>query len=275
MLEAVVCGPRVNVWFSPGKNAPPMSDPSQSPSYKLRRPGGEVDPSRVFNAPGVVLTLAGATCLVFALTGFLPARVFNMADSWIAVSPQRFLAGPEANGGLLHMLSPLIGHMFMHASLPHILFNMLWLLALGTPVARRMGAENALQSASAFAGAVMFLIFYLLCGVVGALIYIAAHANEATLMVGASGAVSGLLGAVVRFAFNRSTFFGPEKARLSPLSDRTVWIWSAFIIIMNIVIGVFGAALTGGMRIAWEAHVGGFIFGLLTYPLFDRVDRQS
>lgn len=251
-----------------------MSDASEKPPYRLRRPGGEIDQTRIFNVPGVLLAIAGVTALFFVLMAFAPERMAQIIEVSAAVSPRRFLLGPERNGGLLEMVSPLITHMFVHANLPHLLFNSLWLLAFGAPVARRMGAENALQSTTAFASAALFLTFYLLSGVFGALTYIAAHSNELTLLVGASGGVSGLLGGVVRFAFNRSTLFGPEHATISPLTSRSVLTWTMIVILMNVALGLFGGVLTGGADIAWEAHIGGYFFGLLAYPFFEHMARS-
>ena len=250
-----------------------MSNAPQEPPYTLRRPGGEVDRTRLFNVPGVVLLIAGMMILAYALIVFAPGQAERLIRTVAAVSPQRLLLGPEKNGGVLAMISPLIAHMFVHAGLAHLLFNTLWLLALGTPTARRMKTENALQSFSAFAAASLFLTFYLLCGIAGALAFVALHPNDTTLLVGASGGVSGLLGGVVRFAFNRSTLFGPENAAMSPLTAPSVLAWSIVIIVMNFGIGVFGGGLAGGVNIAWEAHIGGYVFGLLTYPVFERVAR--
>ncbi len=250
-----------------------MSDASEKPPYRLRRPGGEIDEKRMFNVPGVVLLIAGAMILVFAAMVFAPLHMERLVEA-AAVSPRRLLMGPELNGGVLAMLSPLIAHMFFHASVPHLLFNSLWLLAVGTPTARRMGGEYALQSFSAFAAASLFLTFYFLSGIVGALTFVVAHPNEMTLLIGASGGISGLMGGVARFAFNRSTLFGPETATISPLSAPSVIAFSSFIIVSNLAVGVFGGALMGGgVNVAWEAHIGGFVFGLFAYPLFERVAR--
>ncbi len=247
-----------------------MTQPPSDPSYKLRRPGGEVDTKRVFNAPGIVVGIAIVTTLFFIAMVLAPERAVRIIEMSAGVSPQRFLQGAAANGGALNMVSPLIAHMFVHAGLLHLGLNMVWLLAFGAPVARRMGADRALQSSAAFASASMFLTLYLLSGIVGALTYIVLHANEWSILVGASGGVSGLLGALVRFAFNRSTLFGPERAKLSSLLSQPVITWSAVIVLMNVAIGVFGGALAGGANIAWEAHLGGYFFGLLTYPFFER-----
>jgi len=251
-----------------------MSEPFREPTtYRLRRPGGEVDPKRVINAPGIVVAIAAVNILVFILMIIAPAQAISIIEIVAGFSPRVFFAGADANSGVLSMLSPLIAHMFVHASLMHILFNLLWMLAFGAPVARRMGADGALQSLSALAAASIFLTFYLLCGVAGALTFAFLNADSIAILVGASGGVSGLLGGLVRFAFNRSTLFGPEEAKMSPLISRPVIIWSFVITLMNIAVAVFGGVLTGGAEIAWEAHLGGYFFGLLTYPAFERMSR--
>lgn len=242
--------------------------------YVLRRPGGEIDQKRLFNIPGVLLLIVALNLFVFAALAVLPVRTANIFVNIAAVTPKWFLAGPEAHGGWLNMLSPLISHMFVHAGLAHIALNLLWLLAFGAPVARRMRTNDATKSFAAFARAGLFLTFYLLCGVAGALAFIYMHPDEVIPMIGASGAVSGLLGGLVRFAFNRSTLFGPEYASISPLTSQSVLVWSFFIVVINLLFGVLGGALGGGVMIAWEAHLGGYLFGLFTYPLFERLSRS-
>lgn len=249
-------------------------DQRNEPSYELRRPGGNVDPSRIVNAPGVVLVMAGAIVAAFALLAIAPEGAARIAQQTAGLVPALFASGPAANGGILSMLSPLVTHMFVHAGLMHLMMNTLFLLAFGTPIARRMNADRALQSASAFASASIFLTFFLLSGAVGALVFIAMHADEYTLLVGASGGVFGLLGGLVRFAFNRSTLFGPEDASFNSLKDRPVIGWTSFVLLTNNP--VFAALLSpmvGGGGIAWEAHIGGYGFGLLTYPFFERAAR--
>lgn len=262
------------------ENNPPKTVPNallsgaedgKPPSYILRRPGGEIDRRRIFNVPGAVIGLILFTVAAYFALGFAPRDIGEAIALIAAVSPARFLAGAAVNGGVLSWFSPLVSHIFVHANLTHLVLNCLWLLAFGAPVARRMKTTNSLQSLSAFSRAGIFLSFYVLCGMFGALTYIAMHANDFVYLVGASGAVSGLLGALVRFAFNRSTLFGPDNAAFSPLTSRSVIVWSAVVVFMNIAMGVFGGALAGGATIAWEAHVGGYLFGLLTYPFFERL----
>ena len=251
-----------------------LSEKAENSSFRIHRPKGAGDPSKIINAPGVVVMIALANLAIFFLMLFAPRSVAVALSGLAGLSPIRFLAGPEANGGVLGMLSPLATHMFLHAGVLHLAMNMVFLLAFGAPVARRMGAENAMQSFSAFASAGMFIIFYMLAGLSGALVFVAMHANEATILIGASGGVTGLLGGLVRFAFNRSTIFGPEHSTLSPLLSSPVLTWTLFIVAMNspFVIALLGG-LTGDANVAWEAHLGGYFFGLLTYPVFERISR--
>jgi membrane associated rhomboid family serine protease len=149
----------------------------------------------------------------------------------------------------------LVTYTFLHGGWLHVGVNAVWLLALGSGVARRLGAAR-------------FLGFYFLCGALAGLTYVAVQPGSAVPAIGASGAVSGLLGAVIRF-------IGAGRAapghRLLPLGDRRVLILVILWFVVNIAFGRTGlAGLTGGQPIAWEAHIGGFAAGLILFGLFDR-----
>ncbi len=251
-----------------------MAQEPEERSYRLRRMGGEVDSNRILNVPGVVLLIAGLTVAAFLFLVFSPPSAAHFIETTMLLSPYHLVAGLKQGDDLLHVLSPLVGHMFAHGGLVHLGMNMIFLLAMGSPIARRMNAEGALQSFSAFAAALVFALFYFLSGVAGALTFVAMHPDSQISLVGASGGVSGLLGGLVRFAFNRSTLFGPETSSISPLTSSVVVSWTIFLIGSNIVMGLFDEELAGA-SIAWEAHVGGYLFGLLTYPLFERLARGA
>ena len=244
---------------------------NSGPSYQVHRPQKE-NTNRIFNVPGVILLIVGLCVAIYVLTALSPERTARILEWGAGLSPRRFLAGPSVNGGLLAQVSPLISHMFLHAGLMHLGVNMFSLMAFGAPVARRMGAEGAMQNFSAFASASMFATFYFLCGIAGALAFIFLHADEITLLVGASGGISGMFGALVRFAFNRTTLRGPQYAKISPLLDRSVLTWTMFFVVGNVLFGLMGSGFGG--EVAWEAHIGGFLFGLVTYPFFERVARS-
>ena len=236
----------------------------------------------IINAPPVVLYLALAIIAAHVLFLVAPDRLQSFFV-WVgAVSPFRVT---HLRGGLIASALPLVGHVFLHAGWMHLLLNCVWLVAFGAPVARMMGAEKGAGQRRA---ALYFLLFFMASGVAGAFAYIAVHPNDATMLIGASGAVSGLLGGLVRFAFrprqeviraliergadgsNR-----PGSVIWSGLFSRTVISWSVAVVILNLIGGVFAPGLAdanGG--IAWEAHLGGYFFGLLAFPYFAQRARD-
>jgi membrane associated rhomboid family serine protease len=98
-------------------------------------------------------------------------------------------------------------------------------------------------------------------------------------MIGASGVVSALMGAACRFAFppeRRGTAFppahlNPRLSILEALRSRTVLMFVLFWFLVNILIA-FGIPLIGdgAQEVAWDAHIGGFLFGFLLFSLFDK-----
>lgn len=226
----------------------PAQDPQQAPSSTRA--------VRLFNVPTVVAATAAALAALFIAAAILPRAVLWLMGGSPGLSPIGLFAGPAASGGVIGWLSPLFTHMLMHANLAHLLFNGLWLIVFGTPVARR------------FRDSVRFLSYFALSGVAGGVFFSAFHQNEPTILIGASGGVTGLLGGVVRFALQNPT---GVQARPLPLLDRSVLTWSAVIIALNASVAVFGPGFGAeGADVAWQAHIGGYLFGLIAFPLFDR-----
>lgn len=212
----------------------------------------------VLNAPAVVTGAVLAMVFAFLALRLLPQSAAAAIEWSGAVSPARFLKDASSVSRGPGAMVTLATHMLFHSSLAHIALNSVWLLAFGAPVARRLGEHPA--------GVMAFLALLVASGVVGALVFIAAHPSSTTLLIGASGGVSGLLGGLVRFAFARP---GDRLAAngLAPLASRPVLVWSAAVVLLNAVVGVFGWAFgLGDVDIAWEAHIGGFLFGLAAFP---------
>lgn len=248
-----------------------MADRMQRLQHEGPGPGGDgpVGPgpsSPIFNAPAAVSWMAVFTIACHVVFLFLPPAAQIRVAWYGAVSPHKLLSG---EGGVVVALAPLVGHMLLHGGWLHLFFNMIWLMAFGAPVARRLDAERPVGAGSA---SFVFIGFYLACGVAGALSYVALHPDAKTLLIGASGGVSGLLGGLVRFAF-RPAYASP--AEFSRLTDRPVLAWSGAIIALNGLAAVFGSGLFGGdgSAIAWESHIGGYLFGLLAFPVFARFAR--
>jgi membrane associated rhomboid family serine protease len=147
----------------------------------------------------------------------------------------------------------LASHMVTHAGLMHLLMNTSFLLAITPVIMARFGVGPS--------GWLRFGILFLISGLLGAAFYLALHLNSAVPMVGASGAICGLWGAASRI--------GPE-GEIVPIRSGPVWIQIKAFARMNVILFAFIFFLTwvsgsvGGL--AWEAHLGGFLFGLFAMP---------
>ncbi|MBX7248862.1 MAG: rhomboid family intramembrane serine protease [Caulobacteraceae bacterium] len=138
--------------------------------------------------------------------------------------------------------------LLLHGNWAHALMNAAFALAFGVPVSRLMG--------TAWHHGVSYILFYVLCGVAANVIYVWLHAGSFVPLIGASGAVSGLMGATARLINTRGV--------LGPVLSRTVFIFGAALVAINLVLGFLGDAPgSAGMPIAWEAHLAGFFAGLL------------
>jgi membrane associated rhomboid family serine protease len=187
---------------------------------------------------------------IYATYGFIPARY----------SPA-FLARPGNNpGGLLNQVLPFVTYNFLHGSWSHVLINSVWLLAFGPAVARRFGTP-------------LFLVFFLLCGLAGAAAHLAANWGSQAPVIGASAAISGLMGAGFRMLP-----FGPpqsETAPLAPILSTRILVWSAIWLLINVIAGLTGLGAGGGVNvIAWVAHMGGYFAGLLLAGPADALARR-
>ena len=222
----------------------------------------------IFNVPGVVLGLLVVFFAVHLLRWVLAAEDNAWLTAVLAFIPAR-MSGMAADlpGGRIAVGTSFVTHQFVHGDLPHLLINSAWLLAFGTPVARRTDALR-------------FLAFFLVAGTAGALLYLAVNGPVPVLVVGASGAISGLMGAAFRFLFRGLADGGPFglTTPLMPLADtlrdRRILMAVAGWTVLNVLLAVWGGAmLTEAAGIAWEAHLGGFYAGLLLYGFFDRPPR--
>lgn len=142
----------------------------------------------------------------------------------------------------------LVTSMFIHGGFMHIAGNMLFLWVFGNNIEDRLGK-------------VRFILFYLICGVAAALAHVYGNTGSAIPTVGASGAVAGLLGAyLILFPRARITTILPlfiiwQVIKVPAIVVLGLWFVSQFLI---------GAGQQlGGAGVAWLAHVGGFVAGII------------
>jgi membrane associated rhomboid family serine protease len=152
----------------------------------------------------------------------------------------------------------LITSMFMHGGLAHIFGNMLFLWIFGDNVEDRMGH-------------VKYLIFYLVCGILASLAHVFTSimfsTNPASLQIpslGASGAISGVLGAYIVLHPHRRVTVLLFRFLTDVPAYVAIGIWFAFQLVSGL--GVFGGSQQGG--VAYAAHVGGFVAGIVLVKFF-------
>ncbi len=147
---------------------------------------------------------------------------------------------------------------FLHGGWAHAMMNGAFALAFAAPVARLFGPK--------LEGALLFFSFYFLTGVLANLGYAALHPGGMIPVVGASGAVSGLMGAAARL-------IGGE-GRPGPLFSRPVLALGGGWVVVNLIFAVIGSSFIpggGNAGVAWEAHLAGFAVGVLLIGLFGRM----
>ena len=262
---------------------------SDAPPVRRREPA--------FNIPAVIVgccvVLLGIHALRLALSNendnwliatfaFIPAR----ATLALHIAPDQLAKAYQATVGrsaiLAAQLDFLIGdgqlrawtlvtYAFLHASWAHVGFNCIWLVAFGSAVARRFTTLG-------------FLLLLLAGAIAGALLQYAVDFTSFQMIIGASAAVSAAMGAAVRFVFRpsdepRRSFDRAmlnEPYRQPALSLRQVFttkaalVFTVFWFATDLLFGIY-PRLSGvsDAPVAWQAHIGGFLAGLLLFPLLD------
>lgn len=162
------------------------------------------------------------------------------------------LVGNAVVGDEYYLVPPLVTlvtSLFLHADLMHLVGNMLYLWVFGDNI------EDAM-------GHVRFLAFYVLCGVLAALSQVVADTSSVIPTIGASGAISGVLGAYL--------VLHPRAKVLVPIVIIPLYIPAYILLLIWIgfqFLQAWSSGVTGG-GVAWWAHIGGFMIGALLIPLF-------
>lgn len=209
--------------------------------------------------PVVTYALIAINVLIYIYEFTLgQGRAFsNFLDDWATV-PEKI-----SNGENLYTL---VTAAFLHGSWFHLLSNMLFLWIFGDNVEDVMGH-------------VKYLVFYLLCAVGAGLAQVMIDPNSAVPMVGASGAISGLLAAyIVLFPHGRIRtliFLGIFITSMM----LPAWIMIGYWIFLQVISGVTSLAPNGGEStgggVAFFAHIGGFVVGFLLVWIFRDRDRTA
>ncbi len=157
----------------------------------------------------------------------------------------------------------------LHGSWMHVILNCVWLAAFGSPVVRRCGPARS-------------VVLALLTTLGAVLAHWLVNPLSSQVVIGASGAVSGFMGAAALFVFERPAAFtwppDPTPRRtglLGLLRNRSALFFLGTWLVINLLVGFAAQPLgitEGG--IAWQAHIGGLLTGLLVFPWLDPVGRD-
>lgn len=213
------------------------------------------------NAPFIIVFLiAFCFCIYIVPQYFFSRPLYIESLELFAFTPVLFKAEP------LVFCYTMMSYSFMHSSFQHVAMNMAWLLVFGTPLVRHLGGLR-------------FLIFWMLTAIIAVLTYFVFHQESEISLVGASGAVCGMMGALARYGFSRNFLRGStqNESFLSPLlpirkalCSKRVLIFVSIWLSADFIIGISSILFAGdGAQIAWEAHIGGFFSGFLLIGFFD------
>lgn len=234
----------------------------------------------LFNIPTVVIVVLAVLAAIHALrTLVLSSDLDVQVLLTFAFIPARYdtsvVLGGALPGGFGAEIWTFVTYALLHADWMHFGVNAIWLLPFGSAVARRFGPAR-------------FLAFFAVTAAAGAALHLATHAGQEFPVIGASAAISGLMAAAMRFAFQRggplSFMRGEDEAAYrvpaiplkGVLSDARVLLFLAVWFGINLLFGLGSLPITGSDNpVAWQAHIGGFLAGLLLFSWFDPAPRSS
>ncbi|MCS6762467.1 MAG: rhomboid family intramembrane serine protease [Candidatus Devosia symbiotica] len=223
----------------------------------------------VFLLPGAVMAVIGVLVAIH-LTSIFVLNQDGMTQLlfWFAFQPLRIVAATSDLSLAVPLIWTPFTYILMHGSWDHLLFNAVWFAIFATPIVRRYGAGP------------MLAIFFV--SAASAALFVVTTLYSGAYLIGASGGISGLTGAAVRFIFQpvivavhsetgKRMIVGCKLAGLREIwsDSRTrsfVLIW----VVLNAAVPLLPLFTGAAVSVAWQAHLGGFIAGLLLVGIFER-----
>jgi len=233
----------------------------------------------MFNVPPAVLATVAVLVLVHAARALL---LSERADAYFLLTfafiPARYDAdiGGSLPGGFGAELWTFFTYAFLHADLLHLGVNIAWLLPFGTALARRFGAWR-------------YAAFMLVTAAAGAFAHLISYRGAMVPMIGASAAISGMMAAAMRFVFQQGgplavwrrqsdgkSYRVPASPLFATLREPRFLIFLAVWIGLNALFGLGTLPIAEeGQQVAWQAHIGGFLAGLVLFNAFDPAVPQE
>ena len=232
---------------------------------------------RIFNVPAVIAALIAALGLVhFLLSMVLNERQTNYALLLFAFIPARYDPSVMPDvvwpGGVAADVWTFVTYALIHADLSHLILNCVWLLAFCSPLARRLGRMR-------------FIAFMATTAAAGAAVHLVTHFGDLLPVIGISASISGAMAATMRFAFQRplmawrdrdEVYRVPAASLSASLRDKRVLAFLLAWFGVNLLFGLVPLGAGGvSQSVAWQAHIGGFLAGLVAFAVFDPIPQTA
>jgi membrane associated rhomboid family serine protease len=228
----------------------------------------------MFNVPAVVLSTIALLVLIEAgREWLLTDEENNTFLLYFAFIPARYTE--LYPGGLGAQVWTFLTYALLHAGFVHVGVNSIWFLPFGSAMARRFGTWR-------------FLGFCAITAIAGAALHLLTHLYDPLPMIGASAAVSGVMAGSLRFVFQSggplamfrhnddAAYRVPAASLAVALRDPRIIIFLVAWFGLNLLFGIGAPSLPGiEQSVAWQAHIGGFIAGLILFALFDPVPPHA
>ncbi len=210
------------------------------------------DDNPTHSFPSVTIGIIVLNIVVFFLEATSPSGMQRITYLYGAI-PENLVTFEKQQP--IHPTLTLFSSMFMHGGLFHLGGNMLYLWIFGNNIEDKLGH-------------IRFLIFYLFCGIVASYSHALTNVHSTIPMIGASGAVSGILGSYLllfpRAHVHTLLFLGFFITTVRIPALIVIGFWA----IIQFVNGLVSTGLPERGGVAWFAHIGGFLIGILTIKLW-------
>ena len=208
----------------------------------------DLNPSRSYPFVNITLILANIAVFLYTvgLEATLPHRTFDALITSYSTVPARFPSFLAGHTSFEVAFMPLVTSMFLHSGLLHIAGNMLFLWIFGDNV------ED-------FFGHFTYFFFYMVCGIGAGLLHVLFNLHSPVPAVGASGAISGVMGAYI-LLYPRARIL--TLVFIFPIPVPAVIFLGLWYVLQFLAgLSTIGVKVTGGVAV-W-AHIGGFLLGML------------
>ena len=224
--------------------------------------------SLFLNPPDVVAVIIILLALIQAGMGLAPDAIARNIWRVVELSPTDALRAVEQGEYFRGIAIPFLGHIFFHINLTHLLLNIVAIGVVGSFVFHEM--ETASPKVRKSDASAAFAAYFFASGMFAGLFFVLMNFDSSRAVLGASGAGAGLFGGAVWILLMR-----PSEGRRQHSDLRkalTLVLVSLVIVALSIVLDTSKLSiLLFKTASAWQAHVGGYLFGLIAYPFFERL----